>query len=100
MGDRMPRYLAKYTIRAMMFDGAWMQDPEAHHAEHKYIAENDAAAVKIAEDHKKAVGSNYFGPRVTLDQLLKIEEVEIKEEEKFIIFSSSTTKNSSQHSQS
>ncbi len=74
----MVEYLAKYTVRAYMFDGgAWMPDPEPHKVEYRFKAKTYEAAKKIAREHTSTFKDIYFGPCSTLDQLLKIEEVKL-----------------------
>lgn len=77
----MPQYLAKYTVNADMFDGgAWMPDPEPHKPEYIFSAKDDDEARRLAEAHMRTFNEKYFGPSSTLDQLLQIAEVKIKEE--------------------
>lgn len=75
----MPKYLAKYTFTSVMCDGGcWVPDLETHIEEYKFDAKTDDEARKIAEEHKYSVGSNYFGPKVTLEFLMQIKEVKVE----------------------
>ena len=77
----MLKYLAKYTIKAAMFDGgAWMPDPETHHQERHILAEDDADAKKRAEGYKSEVGKGYYGPSVSLDSLIQMKEVALADD--------------------
>ena len=69
----MPEYLAKYRTEAYMFDGgAWMPDPDAHSDEYRFKARSDKEALKKAKEHMKIFQKLYFGPKSTLEQLLKL----------------------------
>jgi len=74
----MPEYLARYTVKALMYDGAWMPDPEPHKPEFRFEAKNDFEARKIAEEHMDTFEKDYFHPIPTLDQILKVEDVLLK----------------------
>ncbi len=72
-------YLAKYTTNSSMYDGgAWMPDPEPHKDEYRFQANGDKQAQRLAEEHKRDIGKRYFGPSVTLDSLVRIEDVYLK----------------------
>ena len=76
----MPTHLAKYTINAVMIDGgAWMPDPEPHKREYKFDATDEAEAKKLAEDHTSAFYKEFFGPSVSLDELLEVKDVKFKD---------------------
>ena len=55
-----------------------MPDLETHMEEYKFNAKNDDEAKKIADEHKYSVGSNYFGPKVSLESLMQIKEVQVE----------------------
>ena len=75
----MEKYLAKYTVRASMFDGgAFMPDPEPHKLEYLFEAKDETDAKKLAEEHRTTFNSRYFSPTSTLDQLLKVENVQLE----------------------
>lgn len=76
----MPKYLAKYTVNAMMCDGGcWVPDLEPHKPEHAFEAKDDEEAKKLAEERKIVIRKDYFGPTITLDELLKVEKnIELK----------------------
>lgn len=75
----MPEYLAKYTVKSIMYDGgAWFPDPDPHYHEHLFEARDGTEAKKMAEEYKSSIGKEYFGPRITLDSLLKVENVDLK----------------------
>lgn len=72
----MPEYLAKYTTRAAMMDGGtWMSDPDPHHNEYRFLAENDEDAAKKAEEYKSILGKEYFGPTTTLNSLDQVRNI-------------------------
>ena len=78
----MPQYLAKYTVNAYMFDGgAWMPDFEPHKKEHKFIAkdENEARVFATNYMYSKGFREQFFAPSTTLDALLEVKDVEIKD---------------------
>ncbi|MFH1073213.1 MAG: hypothetical protein V1743_07335 [Nanoarchaeota archaeon] len=80
-------YLATYTVRANMFDGGcWMPDPEPHHIEYGFSIDRaqykskkaaEARANEMAEEHKSVIRKDYFGPSITLDRLLRVDEVAV-----------------------
>ncbi len=76
----MPKYQAKYTVKAMMCDGGcWVPDLDSHNPEHSFDAKDDDEAQKLAEEHKSVLRKDYFGPKITLDELLKVEKkIELK----------------------
>ncbi len=66
----MPEYLAKYTTRASLMDGGtWMADPDPHHNEYRFIAENDEDAVKKAEEYIPILRKEFWLPTTTLNSL-------------------------------
>ena len=72
----MKKYLAKYTTRAAMFDGgAWMPDPDSHHDEFRFEADNDGEAQKRAHEQKAVIAKQYFGSNITLDSLDQVREI-------------------------
>ena len=75
----MPKYQAKYTFTSVMCDGGcWVPDLETHMEEYKFDAKTDDEAKKIADEHKYSVGKNYFGPKVSLESLMQIKEVQVE----------------------
>ncbi len=75
----MQTYLARYTVWADMYDGgAFMPDPEPHKPEYRFDVDNKEKARKVAEDYIPELAKRFFGPRITLDELLEINEVELK----------------------
>ena len=76
----MPTYLAVYKTNAMMYDGgAWMKDPDSHRDEYKFDADSDFEAGRMAEEHIVDIAGKYVQPKVTLEQLMKVEDVKVKQ---------------------
>ena len=53
-----------------------MPDPEPHHDEYRFEADNDAEAQKRAQEQKAVIAKNYFGSNITLDSLDQVREME------------------------
>ncbi len=71
----MPLYLAQYTINA--FEVSFSNEqPYEKKDQTQFEAEDDTAAIEIADKARyKTIGAGLINPTVTLDKLLRIEEV-------------------------
>jgi len=63
-----------------MFDGgAWMPDPEPHNHTATFYANSEHEAWKTAWNEVRATEKQYFGAQSTIDDLVKIEDVQLKD---------------------
>lgn len=72
----MPEYIANYSTNTYYYDGgAFLPDPDLVQNEYRFAAEDNKDAKRLAREHISAIDRQYFGPRTTLDRLLRVEEI-------------------------
>ena len=75
----MNEYLAKYTIEHLKLGvGVLRPRTEINEDEYRFEAQDDEKAIEIALKYQQRIEKKgYPKPTVTLDELLRVEEIEI-----------------------